>query len=254
MPAAKLPKKLEARLDYLAARVRKVRLLRAVGRAAFVLPITALVAILADAYLALPEAAGLVLLGVWGLIALKQVWNIVRATTARVDLEAIASAVEEEFPRLAERLTTAVELAEHADESNGAPALVDEVIKDADTRARKLDLAAAFPSSGAVSNCTTAAILFLLLLIPAFFAPRGGEFVRRFFLPWYTPAKSVSYKVVVTSGDPAVKRGDPVNLTAYVEATKPDAELPGSAAVIITENGKEERLAMTAQEANIYFA
>jgi hypothetical protein len=253
MPAAKLPKKLEARLDLLAARVRKVRLARAVGRATFLLPITALVAILADAYLGLPQSARYVLLGIWGLVALKQAWNIFRAATASVDFEAVASAVEEEFPRLAERLTTAVELSEHADVSNGAPALVDEVIKDADSRARKLDLAAAFPTSGAVSNLVTAVVLLAVLLIPAIFAPRGGEFVRRFFLPWYTPIKTVAYKVVVTSGDPAVKRGDPVNLTAYVEATKPDAELPNSAALIIMENGKEERLPMAAQEGNVWF-
>src|SRR5262249_971806 len=146
MPAAKLPKKLHARLDFLAARVRKVRLLRAAGRAAFTLPIAALVAVLADAYLGLPEGVRIGLLVVWVLLVLREVRDLLRAAAAPVDLEAVASAVEEEFPRLAERLTTAVELSEHSDESNGSPALMEEVIQDADSRARKLDLAAAFPS------------------------------------------------------------------------------------------------------------
>src|SRR5918993_1750466 len=159
MPAAKLPKKLHARLDFLAARVRKVRTLRAVGRAAFLLPVAALVAILADAYLGLPEWARLGLLAAWVILLLREVRNLVRARTAPVDLEAVASAVEEEFPRLAERLTTAVELAEHSDESNGSPALMEEVIADADSRARKLDLTAAFPTSGAVASCLTATVL-----------------------------------------------------------------------------------------------
>src|SRR4051812_27219743 len=188
MPAAKLPKKLHARLDFLAARVRKLRVVRAASRAAFLLPITALVAILADAYLGLPTWARIGLLGGWVLLALREAWHLARAATAPVDLEAVASAVEEEFPRLAERLTTAVELADHADESNGAPALVDEVIQDADSRARKLNLAAAFPTGGPVAACATAVGLLLLLLIPAFVAPHGGEYLRRFFLPWYAPA------------------------------------------------------------------
>lgn len=254
MPAAKLPKKLHARLDFLAARVRKVRTLRAIGRAAFVLPVAALIAILADAYLGLPQWARIGLFAGWVVLLLRELRNLVRARTVPIDLEAVASAVEEEFPRLAERLTTAVELAEHSDESNGSPALMEEVIADADSRARKLDLAAAFPTSGVVANCVTAGVLFALLLLPAFMAPRGGEHLRRFFLPWYTPSKTVHYKVVVTSGEPAIKRGDPITLTAYVEATKPDAELPTSATLVVSANGKEERLAMTAEDGNVWFA
>jgi hypothetical protein len=251
MPAT-LPPKLSARLDYLAARVRKVRLMRAAGRAALLLPLAALVGIVADAYLGLPAGVRIGLFVVWVVLALRELRNLVRAWTAPVDLEAVASAVEEEFPRLAERLTTAVELADHADESNGAPALIDEVINDADSRARKLDLAAAFPTGGVVATCLTALLLLAALLVPLFTAPRGGELARRFFLPWYAPSKTANYKVVVTSGDPAVKRGDPVNLTAYVEATRPDAELPTAATLVVTMKGKEERLAMTAEDGNVW--
>ena len=254
MPVAKLPKKLHDQLDYLAARVRKLRVLRAAGRAAFLLPITALVCILADAYLGLPMIVRLCLVGGWVLLLLRMAWSVFRAATAPVDLESVAFAVEEEFPRLAERLTTAVELSEHADESNGSPALVNEVIRDADSRARKLDLATAFPTGGVVASCVTAVVLLALLLVPAFVAPRGGEFVLRFFLPWHTPTKVYPYKVVVTSGDPAIKRGDPVNLTAYVEATKPDAELPTMATLVVMANGRDERLAMTAQDGNVWLA
>ena len=221
---------------------------------AFWLPVAALVAILADAYLGLPGWARVGLLAGWVLLGLRTIRNIVRARTAPVDLESVASAVEEEYPRLAERLTTAVELAGRSDESNGTPALIDEVIQDADSRARKLDLATAFPTTGALSSFVTAVVVLLALLIPLFTAPRGGELTRRFFLPFYTPSKSVPFRVVVASGDPAVKRGDPITLTAYVEPTRPDAELPTAATLVVSANGKEERLPMSCDEANVWYA
>ena len=253
MPAAaNLPKKLHSRLDELAARVRKVRIIKATSRAAFLLPVAALVCILADAYLGLPTAIRVGLLVGWVVLALRQAWNIFRAATAPVDLESVASAIEQEFPRLAERLTTAVELAGSADESNGAPALIDEVIKDADSRARKLELANAFPTSGAIGAFSTAAVLLMVLLIPAFVAPRGGEYLRRFFLPGYTPTKVFPFNIVVTSGDPAIKRGDAITLTAYLESTKPDAQLPTTATLVVTANGKEERLAMATDEPTVW--
>jgi hypothetical protein len=252
MPAAALPKKLHARLDELAARVRKVRTIRAVGRASFLLPIAALICVLADTYLGLATPIRVGLLIGWGLLGLSLAWNLFRAMTARVDLEAIASAVEAEFPRLAERLTTAVELAGKADVSNGSPALIDEVIRDADSRARKLDLSLAFPSGNAVASCVCGLAILVGLLLPAFFAPRSGELLRRFFIPGYTPTKVVPYRIEVTSGDPAVKRGDPITLAAFVEATKPGAQLPNEATLILTANGKEERLAMASAEPNVY--
>jgi hypothetical protein len=254
MPAAApLPPKLHSRLGELAARVRKLRILRAIAHATFLLPIAALICILADAYLGLPTAVRAGLLIGWLLLVVREAWRLFRAITAPIDLEAVASAVEQEFPRLAERLTTAVELAGRSDESNGAPALIDEVIKDADSRARKLDLSMAFPTGSAVGGFTMALMVLVLLLIPAFFAPKSGEHLRRFFLPGYTPTKTYPFNIVVTSGDPAVKRGDPITLTAYLEPTRPDAPLPNAATLIVVANGKEERLAMASDEANVWY-
>ena len=80
--------------------------------ATFLLPMTALICVLADAYVGLPGWLRGGLSAGWVLLLIREVWAIRRARSAPVDLEAVASAVEEEFPRLAERLTTAVELAE----------------------------------------------------------------------------------------------------------------------------------------------
>ena len=38
-------------------------------------------------------------------------------------------------------------------------------------------------------------------------------------MPWFRPAVVVPFRVVVTSGDPVVRRGGPVTLTAYLEPT-----------------------------------
>ncbi len=252
MPAAKLPTKLHARLDELAARVRKLRVIHAVGRTAFLLPVAALGCILADAYVGLPTVVrGGLLIG-WVLLAVREGWRLFQAITLPVDWEAIASAVEQEFPRLAERLTTAVELAESADESNGSPALINEVILDADSRARKLDLSTAFPTGQVTASCISALIVLLLLLIPTFFAPRGGEYLRRFFVPGYVPSKVVNYEIEVTSKESAISKGDPVTLTAIVKATKPNAELPRTATLVVIVAGKEERLAMSSDAENVW--
>jgi hypothetical protein len=252
MPAVSLPQKLHARLDELAGRIRKVRTLRAIARAAFVLPVAAIVCILADAYLGLPIIVRVGLLAGWVLLALREIWSLFRAATATVDFEAVASAVEMEFPRLAERLTTAVELAGRSDEANGAPALINEVIRDADSRARKLELTNAFPTGAAAGTLATALILFIVLLLPAFFAPHGGEYLRRFFLPGYTPSKVYPFQIKVTSGDPAIKRGDPVTLAAILESTRPDVPMPTGATLIVSAKGNEERIAMASDETNVW--
>ena len=252
MPAAKLPKKLHARLDFLAARVRKVRFLRAVGRAAFLLPVAALVAILADAYLGLPGWLRIGLLAGWVFLLVRELRTSCPRRTAAVDLEAVASAVEEEFPRLAERLTTAVELAGHSDESNGSPALIDEVIDDADSRARKLDLTAAFPTSGAVAVPSSPPWPSLLvLLIPRLHRPsRRGTLAA--ILPPLVHADEVGpvTRWSVTSGRPGrqARRPGHAHRLRRTDAG-PTPQLPTAATLIVTANGKEERLAMTADEA-----
>ena len=251
MPAT-LPPQLHARLDDLAGRVRKLRTVRAMSRAALLIPAAAFVCVAADASFGLAAWARGLMFGGWLLLVAREVWNIRRARTATVDLEALASAVEAEFPRLAERLTTAVELAGRSDVSNGAPALIEEVIRDADTRARKLDLDSAFPAAATLGGFAVVLTMAVALAVPVAFSPRGGEYARRFFAPWSSLAPAAHYRVIVTSGDPAVKRGSQVSLVAYVEPTKADAPLPELATLVVIAHGREERLEMMAGDDNFW--
>src|SRR5262245_21680656 len=77
-----------------------------------------------------------------------------------------------------------------------------------------------------------------VLLLGALFAaviPGSGERLRRVAFPWYRPAQVVPYRVVVTSGDLVVRRGDPVTLSAYVERTAVHAALPESAVLVFRD-------------------
>jgi hypothetical protein len=50
----------------------------------------------------------------------------------------------------------------------------------------------------------------------------------------------VPYRVLVSSGDPVLKRGESVTLTAYLDPTRPDAALPGTASLVIRAPGQSE--------------
>ncbi|WP_020471242.1 hypothetical protein [Zavarzinella formosa] len=276
MSAVKLPKKLTGRLDELASRVRHITVYRAVARALFLLPATALVLILADAYLGFSSSMRLGLLGCWCLLVVREVMNLRWAMKVPIDAETIAHAIETEYPRMGERLTTAVELSRHADESNGSPELIREVIRDAQTRAERLDFERVFPKTAAVRGLWTALLAFIVIALPLALVSSAREYAGRFFAPWHVPTVAVDYRVIVTSKDPAVKRGDAVTLSGYVEATKAGTALPGSATLVIdpsghgpkddsrgttlpdsatlviTANGREDRIPMTADESNIY--
>ena len=252
MSAVQLPKKLNGYLDDLAIRVRRIAVSSALARALFLLPAVALVLILADSYLSLPVWARTGLLGLWCLLVVREAMNILWALTVRIDPEAIARAIETEYPRMGERLTTAVELSRHADESNGSPELIREVLRDAQNRTERLDVERVFPKAPATRGLWSAALAFLVILLPLAFVPASRSLAGRFFAPWHVPAVVVDYKIVVTTGDPAIKRGDAITLAGYLEPTRAGATLPASATLVIISNGREDRLEMTAEDSSIF--
>lgn len=87
-----------------------------------------------------------------------------------------------------------------------------------------------------------------LTLMPLLFLPGTGERVRRFALPWYTPPVEVPFRVVVSSGNPVVKRGDPITLSAYLAPTRPDVALPKDAVLVIRQADHDKRLPMLGGE------
>ncbi|MCS7021696.1 MAG: hypothetical protein NZU63_07710 [Gemmataceae bacterium] len=81
---------------------------------------------------------------------------------------------------------------------------------------RRINLAAAVASAGALV-CVVIALLTWSGI---------HHYARRLFLPWTDASSPVPYRVVVTSGDAAVPKGERVTLTGYVECVLPDAPWP----------------------------
>ena len=240
-----LPRKLRVRLAELGDRVHRLHVVRGVGRLVFVILAAALAAVVADSLIKFPGwMRGLLFLGWLGLGA----WEIRRFVTGPMskplDAEALASAIEQEFPRLGERLTTAVEVSASDDPASGSPELIDLVIRDAETRTRKLDLKRAAPATTAMVFAFAAVITIFAILLPLATVPRAGEFARRFFAPWYAPKPEAAYTINVTSGDPTVKRGETTTLTGLIDPSKPDAILPASATAVIKTQTATERVPM----------
>ena len=237
MASAPLPPALAARLAALAARVRHLR----AARGACWLAVAALAA--AAAIILLDAAFGL---SVWTRVLLQLGWLGLTAVLgwglvavpwrAEVPLEEVARQVEGQFPGLGERLLSVVELQGAAEPANGSPQLIGTLAREAELRTRSMDFAQAAPVRpvARLAGWTGAAVLLAVAF--AAVVPGGGERLRRVAVPWYRPPVAVPYRVVVTSGDLVVRRGDPVTLSAYVERLDPLAPLPGSAVLAVRDN------------------
>ena len=123
MATAVLPNTLYDKIDSLARRIALLRLLRTAAGAALILTLTAAVFILADSFLKLGLAVRLALLVGWIALAAYGVGMCLRSLGRKADVDALAALIEREYPNLAERLISAVELSEAGDASHGSPAL-----------------------------------------------------------------------------------------------------------------------------------
>ena len=243
--ANSLPKKLRARLAELGQRVRRQNVVRGICQMVVVILMVAACAVLLDALFGFPRWLRSTLFAGWVLISVFQVRRFIRGPLAqRLDPEGLASAIEQEYPRLGERLTTAVELAGSNDPANGSPELIDLVIQDAATRTKKLDLTRAAPAQTTIVFAVAGVLAVLAILVPLVTVPRAAEHAKRFFLPWYAPAVEAPFKIVVTSGDPIVKRGESTALTGLIEVTKTPAVLPHEVVAIIKSGNRTDRVPM----------
>src|SRR5262245_48490910 len=160
--ANSLPKKLRTRLAELGQRLRKQNIIRGVCRVVVVILVAALFAVLLDALVGFPRwMRGGLFLG-WLALGFFEIRRFIRGPLSQQrDPEGLASAIEQEYPRLGERLTTAVELAGSEDPANGSPQLIDMVIQDAATRTKKLDLTRAAPARTTVAFAVAGALAML---------------------------------------------------------------------------------------------
>src|SRR5438309_10864354 len=101
MAVATLPQNLQAKLDLLARRFQRLRLLRGVGWVVLVAAVGAGVAMALDAWLVLPPAARIVLTSAVVAAIAYTIWRkLIQPARRRVTAAGLAGAVEEEYPRL----------------------------------------------------------------------------------------------------------------------------------------------------------
>src|SRR5262245_57836719 len=131
MATAELPSNLRAKLDALAARLHRLRLMRGASWFTLALVGGAGVAFLLDAWLELPPVVRIVLFFGWlGGMGAALWYGLIHPLRQPLTAAALAAAVEEEYPRLSERLTSTVELSNAADEYHGSRTLVQLLIRE----------------------------------------------------------------------------------------------------------------------------
>lgn len=249
MAAVPLPPALEDRLAALVTRVRRLRLISGTCRLAVALLVLTAALVALDAAFRLSTATRCVLqLGWLALAGLLAWWLVVRPWRADVTLGDVAKEIERRYPGLGERLVTVVTLRDEATLANGSPQLIASLAKETDLRTRSLDFGEAVPTRAVSRWAVVAGVVVLAALFAALLTPGTGDRFRRLALPWYKPAVVVPYRVLASSGNAVVKRGDPVTLSGYVERTVPSTPVP-DAAVLTFRDGPgspERRLPMTA--------
>ena len=255
MPAFALPQSLEEQLDELAGEIRRLRILRGFSWLVAVLFAAPMAAIALDASFDLSGRARGALLGGWialGFAAAR--WFVVRRFRETIPPDAIARIIEEKFPNLAERLRTLVGLSERADAGNGSPTMMALLARETERRTQKLDFHRAAPTALSFRAAGLVTIAGLLALAPLLFVSGSADRVRRLLVPWHSAPVEQPYEIVVSSGDPVVKRGQSITLSGYLKKLQPNTVLPDSAAVLFREPGStdEKKLPMVGDDKSAF--
>jgi hypothetical protein len=192
--------------------------------------------------------AGWIAAGVWVAVC-----DIVRPRSRHIDLDAVAALIEEEYPDLAERLTTAVELSGKKDDLHGSPVLIGLLLTETAHRSATLDFRRAAPGRSARRLSWLTAGLCLVAAAPFLVRPASSiELAGRFLFPWRT-AFAAPYALEVTPGDVFTATGRPLALTATIHPKKDGVALPESSTLVITdESGQATRLRMLADRADTF--
>lgn len=221
---ASLRPEIEQRLSSLTPRLRALRV--AAGASRLVIAAVGAVAAVAllDAALALPASARGLCFSAWvtclGVLAWR--WVFVPWRT-EITPEEVAGELERRLPELGERLRAAV-----AEGKSDPPSAVRAaVVEDTARRVKAVDLARALPVKP-TAQLAGVALAAALAFAAAASYPGGGERLRRVALPWAHSNGRGEFRVHVATGEPTVRRGGPVTLSAYV-AHDPGKPTPGKA-------------------------
>src|SRR5690348_212227 len=137
---AALPPNLRRKITLLARRMRLLRGLRGSSLLLMLLAITASAAGATDYWLGLPMTVRLVLLMAWVCLGTTlAVRTLCIPLCRKLSPDTLAALVEEKYPELGERLTTAVELAGKPGGYHGSASLVALLLDEAEAQANHLD-------------------------------------------------------------------------------------------------------------------
>ena len=232
MSSAPLPPTLEYRLVALGNRVRRLRVVRGVCWVIIAALFTGCGIVLLDVMFRPAMWTRCAFQVGWiGLLG-SLVWRfIIQPWQTEVPLTELAKRIEGEFTELGERLLTVVSLLD-ADSSSGSPQLVASLARETELSSRGMDFARAAPANPVIRIAVGVGVLVVVTAVVAAALPGSGEELRRVALPWHRPTGVVPFRILVTSGDPVVRRGGPVTLSAYLEPAHSGVDLPESAVLV----------------------
>ncbi|HTK78048.1 MAG TPA: hypothetical protein VL371_22470 [Gemmataceae bacterium] len=248
MASVPLPDSIQVKLDDLGARVRRLRLIRGVSAVVLTFVSVFAFALIADAWFELPPFARVTLFGLWVLATLGVLWFALlrrRETPAEV---ALAAAVEEQYPRLRERLTSSVELARHAEPCHGSPRFIQLLVRETDLKTRAMDFLKVAPRHATEWLGAGAIAAILILLAPAVIASDYYFGLgRRFLMPWDGRPAVLPYEIAVTPGTGYAAKGRPLTFAVELVPTNPEVTLPSTCTLVLSPaNEKPQRLRMAA--------
>ncbi len=252
--AVALPPGLRNRIAAVAHRVRRVRFLRGLSLLTLILTLGFGAALLADFFLDLSSPVRIGVFGVWaGLGLIVFIFGLLAPLGRRLDHDALAAVVEEKYPDLGERLTSAVELAGGGDDYHGSPELIDRLMRDTEARVRTLNFLPAVSSRSARWLMVGAVALLAVALSPSLLWPgQYADLTNRFFRPWITPP---SFMIDAAPAENFAARGRPLTLTARLTPMRHAVAAPDACTLVqIAPDGKENRIAMPALKEGGYGA
>jgi hypothetical protein len=242
-----LPSLLRSRLAAIGRRARLIRTVRGAGLLVVVLGLSAAVAVLADCWLDLSPLTRQILFSTWLTVgAAGLLLGVFAPLLRRFDAAALAAVIEEKYPDLGERLTSAVELSGTSEEGHGSPVLIALLLQETTQRSAPLDFRSALPARRARLTAALAVLIALAVMVPAFVWPQVyQERAQRFFQPWNVPPSAPPYDIAVSPGDAVAAVGRPITLSARLTPRNEKAVLPETATLIAVDaDGKETRHAM----------
>jgi hypothetical protein len=242
-----LPPSLRSRIVAIRRRARLLRAVRGFGLLVIVLALLGAAAGIVDYGLELPPLTRQILFSVWigvgvGLLLLGVAVPLCR----RIDAAALAAVIEQKYPDLGERLTSAVELAASPSEGHGSPVLIALLMDETERQSDGLDFRPAMPARRAGVLAGLAAVVVLMIAAPAFVWPQQyADLTQRFFRPWNVAPAVPPYTIEVTPGDAIAGRGRAVTLSAHLTPRDDSIGLPASSTLVVVDaEGKETRQTM----------